>query len=167
MDRRTDRPYFIGPFQTRSGLQQNGPGTSDQLLFRLQDKFKKIPLLVIYHLTKFDYIIKSGYSKNYICKLMLANSWHHKIIHFQLSFWIWKIWKGKNLQKFEYLKNKKSFLDEIKTFFIVFEGRGWYRLFLTYVNRFWALTWACSNLISSKTETIIKRHSSFLIKSAM
>ena len=26
------------------------------------------------------------------------------------------------IQKFEYLKNEKSFLDEIKTFFIVFEG---------------------------------------------
>ena len=26
------------------------------------------------------------------------------------------------IQKFEYLENKMSFLDEIKTFFIVFEG---------------------------------------------
>ena len=26
------------------------------------------------------------------------------------------------IQKFKYLKNEKSFLDEIKTFFIVFEG---------------------------------------------
>ena len=33
------------------------------------------------------------------------------------------MWKGgKKLQKFEYLENKKSFLDDIKTFFIVFEG---------------------------------------------
>ena len=30
--------------------------------------------------------------------------------------------EGKKLQKFEYLENEKSFLDEIKTFFIVFEG---------------------------------------------
>ena len=31
--------------------------------------------------------------------------------------------EGKIIQKFEYLENKKSFLDEIKkTFFIVFEG---------------------------------------------
>ena len=28
----------------------------------------------------------------------------------------------KKLQKFEYFKNEKSFLDEIKTFFIVFGG---------------------------------------------
>ena len=27
-----------------------------------------------------------------------------------------------NIQKFGYLENEKSFLDEIKTFFIVFEG---------------------------------------------
>ena len=26
------------------------------------------------------------------------------------------------IQKFEYLENEKSFLDEIKTFFLVFEG---------------------------------------------
>ena len=26
------------------------------------------------------------------------------------------------IQKFKYLQNKKSFLDEIKTYFIVFEG---------------------------------------------
>ena len=30
--------------------------------------------------------------------------------------------EGKKLQKLEYLENEKSFLDEIKTFFIVFEG---------------------------------------------
>ena len=31
--------------------------------------------------------------------------------------------KGKTkIQKFEYLKKEKSFLDEIKTFFIAFEG---------------------------------------------
>ena len=29
--------------------------------------------------------------------------------------------EGKKSQKFEYLKNEKSFLDEIKTFFIVFK----------------------------------------------
>ena len=30
------------------------PGTSDQSFFRLQNMFKKIPLLVLYYLTKFD-----------------------------------------------------------------------------------------------------------------
>ena len=30
--------------------------------------------------------------------------------------------EGKNLQKFEFLKNRKSFLDEIKNIFHSFEG---------------------------------------------
>ena len=42
------------PFNRKSYLKQKGPGTSDQSLFRLQNKFRKIPLLVIYYLTKFD-----------------------------------------------------------------------------------------------------------------
>ena len=37
--------------------KQKGPGTSDQSLFRLQNKFTKISLLVIYYLTKFDGVI--------------------------------------------------------------------------------------------------------------
>ena len=38
-----------------------GPGTSDQWLFRLQNKFRKIPLLVMYYLAKFDDVISSGF----------------------------------------------------------------------------------------------------------
>ena len=34
-----------------------GPGTSDQSLFRLQNKFRKVPFLVMYYLTKFDDVI--------------------------------------------------------------------------------------------------------------
>ena len=45
------------PFNEQSYLKQKGSGTSDQSLLRLQNKFKKIPLLVIYYLTKFDDII--------------------------------------------------------------------------------------------------------------
>ena len=59
-----------------------------------------------------------NYSKTYICKFMQANSWHHKLFHFRLSFWIWKVWEGREkLQKTEYLENEKSFLDEIKNIF--------------------------------------------------
>ena len=49
------------PFNRQNYQNQKGRGTSDQLLFRLRDKFGKIPLLVIYYLTKFDDIIKSGF----------------------------------------------------------------------------------------------------------
>ena len=53
---------------------------------------------------------------------MQANSWH-KLFHFHLPFWIWKTWKEEEkLQNLEYLKNKKSFSDEIKHIFNVFEG---------------------------------------------
>ena len=42
------------PFQWTKLSKTKGPRTSDQLLFRLQNKFREIPLLVIYYLTKFD-----------------------------------------------------------------------------------------------------------------
>ena len=45
------------PFNRQSYQKQKGPGTSDQLLFRLRNKFRKIPLLVMYYLAKFDDII--------------------------------------------------------------------------------------------------------------
>ena len=42
------------PFNEQSYQKQKGPGTSHQSLFKLQNKFRKIPLFVIYYLTKFD-----------------------------------------------------------------------------------------------------------------
>ena len=45
------------PFNRQNYQKQKGPGTSDQSLFRLQDKFRKIPLLAMYYLTKFDDVI--------------------------------------------------------------------------------------------------------------
>ena len=45
------------PFNGQDFLKQKRSGTSDQSLFRLQNKFRKIPLLVIYYLSKFDDII--------------------------------------------------------------------------------------------------------------
>ena len=41
------------PSNRQSYEKQKVPGTSDQSLFRLQSKFKKIPLFIIY-ITKFD-----------------------------------------------------------------------------------------------------------------
>ena len=45
------------PFNGQSYQKQKGPGTSHQSLFRSQNKFSKIPLLVMYYLTKFDDIM--------------------------------------------------------------------------------------------------------------
>ena len=54
-------PLFFLPnpvsFNIQSYQKQKGPGTSDQSLLRLQKKFRKIPLLVTYYLTKFDDVI--------------------------------------------------------------------------------------------------------------
>ena len=42
------------PFKEQSYQKQKGPGTSDQSLFRSRNKFRKIPLFVVYYRTKFD-----------------------------------------------------------------------------------------------------------------
>ena len=44
-------------FNGQSSQKQKGSETTHQFLFRLQSKFRKIPLLVIHYLTKFDNII--------------------------------------------------------------------------------------------------------------
>ena len=48
--------FFSNPvlFNRENSQKQKGPGTSDQALFRLRNKFRKIPLLVMNYLTKFD-----------------------------------------------------------------------------------------------------------------
>ena len=47
--------FLLNPvlFNGPNDQKQTGPRTSDQSLFRLGNKFRKIPLLVIYYLTKF------------------------------------------------------------------------------------------------------------------
>ena len=45
------------PFNRQSYQKQKGSGTSAQSLFRLPNKFRKIPLLVISYLTKSDDVI--------------------------------------------------------------------------------------------------------------
>ena len=45
------------PFSRQNYQKQKGHVTSDQSLFRLQNKFRQIPLLVMYYLTKFNDVI--------------------------------------------------------------------------------------------------------------
>ena len=77
-------------------------------------------------MTKFDDIMQSGFSV--IPKITSANLCKpiHDIINYSTSICPFESRKfgkkSKKLQKFEYLDTEKSFLDEIKTFFIVFEG---------------------------------------------
>ena len=96
-------PSHLVPFNRQNYQKQKRPWTTDQSLFMLQCKFRKIPLLVTYYLTKFDDVIQSSFwvnSKSSICKFMQANLWHHFMQanlwhHFHLSFWTWKVWKGR------------------------------------------------------------------------
>ena len=45
------------PFNGQSYQKQKGPGTSDQSVLRLRNKFRKILSLAIYYLNKFDDVI--------------------------------------------------------------------------------------------------------------
>ena len=82
---------------------------------------QKIFLLVIYDLTKFDGVIWSGFwgipkiTPSNLCKPM------HGIINYSTSICLFESGKSgkeeEKIQKFEYLENEKSFLDEIKDIF--------------------------------------------------
>ena len=110
------------PFNRQSYQKQKGSGTSDQSLFKLQNKFKNIPLFVIYYPTKFDDVMKSSFWV--IPKITSANlcKWIDDITNYSTSIYPFESGKcgkeGKKTQKFEYLINEKSFLDEIKNIFL-------------------------------------------------
>ena len=73
------------PFNGQSYQKEKGPETSDQLLFRLPVKFRKIPLLVLYYLTKFDNVIQRDFGV--ISKITSANLCKpiHDIINYSIS----------------------------------------------------------------------------------
>ena len=107
------------PFNRQNYQKQKGPGTSDHSLFRLRNKFRKIPLLVMHYQTKFDDVIIIII----ICQFMQVNLWHHKLFQYHLPFWIWKVWKGRGKStKIWIFWEKRAFKMKWKTFFIVFEG---------------------------------------------
>ena len=85
------------PFNSQNYHKQKEPGASDQLLFSLINKFKKSSFI--------SYVLSDqvwwcnikqllSYFENYICKFIQVNLWH-KLFHFHLSFWIRKVWKGR------------------------------------------------------------------------
>ena len=109
------------PFNVQSYQKQKRLLTSDQSLFKLRTKFRKIALLVIYYLTKFDDVIESScwcFSK--ITSANLCKPIHDIINYFTYicPFVSGKCGKeGKKYKKFEYLENETSSLDEIKNAF--------------------------------------------------
>ena len=102
-------------------ITKKGPGTSNQLLFRLWNKFRKIPLLVQHIIWPSLINIKwfLSYSKNYICILF----------HFHLSFWIWKVWKGreKNYKNLNISRTKRAFLMNWKHFYSFWKAIIWWK----------------------------------------
>ena len=108
-------------FNEQNYQKQKGPGASDQSLFRLRNKFKNIPLFVIYYLTTFDDVMQSSFWD--IQKIKSANLCRpiDDIINYSTSIYPFESGncgkEGKKLQKFVYLKNKKTFFDEIKSIF--------------------------------------------------
>ena len=132
------------PFNGQSYHKQKRPGTRDQLLFRLGNKFTKISLLIMYYLTKFDGVIQSGFWV--IPKITSADLYKpiHDIINY--SSYICSLESGKyekegeKLQKIEYLETEKSFSNEIKKNF---------HIFLRAI-----IWWKIKNLIKSSGQTL-------------
>ena len=114
----------LGSFNGQNYQKQKRLGTCEQLLFRLWNKFRKIPLLVKYYLTMFVDVIKSSFCL--IPKITSANLCNpiYDIIKYSISICPFASGKcgkeGKKLQKFEYLENEKSFFDELKNIFYSF-----------------------------------------------
>ena len=111
-------------FNGQSHQKQKEPGTSKQSLFRLQDKFRQIPSLVIHYLSQFDDI---KYSSFWVVPKITSASFCKPvpdIINYFTSIYPFEFancWKeGEKIQKFEYLEIEKSFLDEIKSIFYSF-----------------------------------------------
>ena len=55
--------FLLNPvlFNGQNCKNQKEHGTGDQSFFMLQNRFSKISLLLVYYLTKFDYVIQSGF----------------------------------------------------------------------------------------------------------
>ena len=118
-------------FNGQSCKKQKGLGTSNQLLFRLWNKVHKnffisYILSVLVWWCNIKWLL--SYSKNYSCKVMQASSWHHKLFHFHLFFWVWKVWKGRGKirkiwvsweQKELFRRNKKHFSEFLKGYHFV------------------------------------------------
>ena len=117
------------PFNGQSYQKQKGPGTSYQLLFKLQNKFIKIIRYLLSDQVWWCNTKRfSGYSKNYNCKFMQASSWHLSYSNSICPFESGKYGKeGEELQKIEYLKNEEVFRWNKKKFSQFLKAIIWWR----------------------------------------
>ena len=111
------------PFDGQSHQKQKGPLVASRSSGH-KTSLEKF-LCWLYYLTKFDDIMKSSF--RVISKITFANlcTSIHDIINYSTSNCpceSGKYEKGKKSQKFEYLENEKSFLDETKHIFQFLKG---------------------------------------------
>ena len=114
------------PFNEQNYQKQKGPGTSDQLLFRLGNKFRKTPLLVTYYLQvwrcnikRFLELFQKLHLQNYASQFMTS-----KIIPLPFIFLNLENVEreGKNYKNLNILRTERAFSMKLKTFSIVLKG---------------------------------------------
>ena len=101
---------------------KKGSGASFWCTFSAWFSHRKVPYLILYQWTKFQcdtLFLSQDIKQNVLVSSYLDSWWHHKLWDF---FWINLLsngWQGRKegkmkIQKFEYVENEKSFLDDIK-----------------------------------------------------
>ena len=83
---------------------------------------KNVPYLILYQLTKFNVISFFLLKQNALVSSYLDHCRPHKLQHLSSIILLANGWQAKKegkteTQKFEYLDNQKSYLDEIKSIF--------------------------------------------------
>ena len=111
------------PFNGQCYQKQKESGSSYQCLFRSWNKFRKIPSDQVWWCNVKQFL---SYSKNYICKFMHVNSWHHKLFHFHLNLGCAEK-KLKNNKKLKSRK-RKELSRWNKNFLVVSKGLIQYHL---------------------------------------
>ena len=110
------------PFNGQNYQKQKRSGTSDRFTLQVTKQVQKYSFI---HYILSDQVwwcnVKQllSYSKNYICKFMQVNWCHDKLFDFHFSFWIWKLWRGREkiTKIWIYREGKEFFLNEIKNIF--------------------------------------------------
>ena len=81
------------PFNGQSYQKQKGPGIVNSCSSGYEISSQKLIYDILSDQVWWCNMKRSlSYSKYYTCKFMQANSLHHKLLHFHLFFWIWKVW---------------------------------------------------------------------------
>ena len=109
---------------------KKGSGASFWCTFSAWFFHKNVPYLILYQWPKFQhdtFFPSQDIKQNVLLSSYLDSWWHHKLEDLSWVKLSSNGWQGEKegkveMQEFEYLEHKKSFLDEIKNIFIVFEG---------------------------------------------